>query len=175
MSVNLLEYQEKKPHYLKMVMWRVYQATVQKLLPNKLREYSLRMFGAKIGRMEVKRSVFIYAPWNLVTGDMVCIGPRVEIYNKAPVKIGDNVVVSQDAWICTASHDISDRTMGLVTKPIEIGGSVWIAAKAAVLPGVTIGEGAVVGACSVVTKDVKAWTVVGGNPAKILKERKLVK
>jgi putative colanic acid biosynthesis acetyltransferase WcaF len=106
-------------------------------------------------------------------GDFVCIGPNVEIYNKASVTIGNNVVISQDSYLCTASHDISSPTMMLITKPIVIGDNVWIGAKANILPGVTIGEGAVVGACAVVAKDVPAWSVVIGNPAKVIKKRNL--
>ena len=95
------------------------------------------------------------------------------MYSKGEIKIGNNVTISQGAYLCTATHDISSQTMDLICKPIVIEDNVWIASHATILPGVTIGEGAVVGACAVVTKDVAPWTVVGGNPAKFIKKRVL--
>ena len=83
------------------------------------------------------------------------------------------MVISQDAYLCTASHDIASPIMKLLTKPIRVGSNVWIAAKATILPGVTIGEGAVIGACAVVSKDVSSWSVVVGNPAKEVGSRNL--
>lgn len=171
-ELDLVHYSEAKPHYFKMVFWRVFNALVFPLLPSGLRTFSLRIFGAKIGKdCLFRRSAKFYAPWNFRCDDAVCIGPRVNVYNKAPVEIGRNVVVSQDVWICTASHDITSPHMNLTTKPIMIHSNVWIAAKASVLPGVCIHEGVVVGACSVVTKAATQWTVVGGNPAKVIKKR----
>ena len=174
MHIELTKYKESKPHYLKMVTWRVLNFWLFQLLPNVLRLALLRLFGAKIGRQcLVKGLAKFYAPWNFTCGDAVCIGPGVEVYNKAPVVIGSRVVISQDAYLCTASHDPCSRTMDLVTKPIAIGDDVWLAAKTAVMPGVTVEEGTVVAACSVVTHDTKAWTIVGGHPAVFLKERKV--
>lgn len=144
-----------------------------RLMPyNKMRTLWLRIFGAKMGRCcHVYPSVRIYAPWNLTLGEWTCIGPRVEIYDKGTIRIGSESVISQNAYLCTASHDISDPHMALVTKPIIIGNHVWVAAKATVLPGVKIGDGAVIGACSVVTKDVSPWKVAAGNPAVERKDR----
>lgn len=88
------------------------------------------------------------------------------------VIIGDNSVVSQGAFLCTAGHDITDSKHTLITAPIIIGDTAWVAADAFVNMGVTIGEGAVVGARAAVFKDVNPWTVVGGNPARFIKERK---
>ena len=100
-----------------------------------------------------------------------CIASGVDCYNVAPVIIGEQSTVSQGAYLCTASHDISDPKNHLVTKPIAIEGQAWIAAEAFVGMGVTIGEGAVVGARAAVFKDVEPWTVVGGNPARVIKRR----
>ena len=138
------------------------------------RSFALRLWGAKIGRRcAISASAKIWAPWNLEVGDYVAIGPRAEIYDVDKIVIGSNMTVSQDAYLCTASHDISQLKKPLVTKPIKLGDSAWIAARAIVLPGVTIGEGAVVAAGAVVTKDVEPWTVVGGNPARFIKKREL--
>ena len=103
----------------------------------------------------------------------MCVGPRVEVYCKDKVSIGSQVVVSQDAYLCTASHDITSPVMKLLTKPIKVGDKVWIAAKATVLPGVEIGDGVVIGACAVVAKDVRPWAIAVGNPASVVGERKL--
>ncbi len=135
----------------------------------------LRLFGAKIGkRCLICRGAKFYAPWNFECGDYVCIGPRVDVYCKDKVSIGSQVVVSQDAYLCTASHDITSPVMKLLTKPIMVGDNVWIAAKATILPGVTVNNGVVVGACAVVAKDVPELAVVVGNPAKVAGERNIL-
>ena len=89
------------------------------------------------------------------------------------VTIADNVVISQGSQLFTASHDISQSTNPLITAPIRIEHSVWVAAGCFIGKGVTIGEGAVVGARACVFRDVEAWTVVGGNPARFIKKRVL--
>ena len=173
-ELDLVHYSEVKPHYLKMVTWRVFNALIFPLLPRGLRTFSLRVFGAKIGKdCLFKRRAKFYAPWNFKCGNAVCIGPRAEIYNKDLVEIGNNVVISQDAWLCTASHDISSRRIELKTGPIRIGNNVWIAARATILPDVEIGDGVVIGACSVVAKNVAPWMVAVGNPAMVKGRRVL--
>lgn len=173
MKLELANYVEGKPHRMKRLLWLM----ASKLLyvtSWSIRSSVFRWFGAKVANdCALYPAAKYYAPWNLECGSRVCIGPGAEIYNKAKVTIGSNVVISQGAYICTASHDISSPTMDLVLKPITIGSNVWIAAKATILPGVTIGEGAVVGACAVVAKDVPPWSVVVGNPARVVKKREL--
>lgn len=171
MEINLGRYSETKPHFLRLVLWRA----VEKMLyvfPSVLRIMLLRLFGAKIGkRCLICRGTKFYAPWNFQCGDFVCIGPRVEVYCKDKVTIGSQVVVSQDAYLCTASHDVMSPVMKLLTKPIIVGSNAWIAARATVLPGVTVGEGGVIGACAVVAKDVSPWMIVVGNPAIAIRNR----
>lgn len=134
----------------------------------------MRCWGAKIGiRCQIKSSVRIWAPWNLKLGDYVAIGCNAQIYNVTNIEVGSKVVVSQGAYLCTASHDITHPENPLITKPIFIESFAWVAADAFVGMGVTIGEGAVVGARAVVTKDVEPWTVVAGNPARFIKKRVL--
>ena len=87
--------------------------------------------------------------------------------------IGANSTVSQEAFLCTASHDITDPLNHLTTAPIVIEDQAWIGARAFVGMRVTIGQGAVVGATASVYKDVEPWTIVGGNHAKVLKKREL--
>lgn len=174
-KMNLYEYHENKTHVVKLMMWRLLNLVFFLWCGNRFRQLLLRMFGAQIGRgCLICRGVKVYAPWNLQMGEMVCIGPNVELYNKDCVTIGSGVIVSQDSYLCTASHDITTSTMALKTKPITIGDNVWIAAKVSVAPGVVFGEGAVAALSSVVVKNVEPWTVVGGNPAQVVKKRSLV-
>lgn len=168
-------YAEKKEQPVKMRVWRVLNATLFPVVTNRMRMRLLRWFGAKIENWLVTNpSTRIYAPWNLeVKAPWAVLGPGVEIYNKAKVTLGAHAIVSQNAYLCTASHDVSSPVMALVTKPISLEADTWVAAKAVVLPGVTFHEGAVAGCSAVVTKDVPPWTVVGGNPAKFIKKREL--
>ena len=110
-------------------------------------------------------------PSRLVMGGQVWIDRNVCLYNVDRISIGDNAIISDGAFICTASHNIAKSDFPLVTAPVFIGAGAWIAARAIVLPGVTIGDGAVVAAGAVVSKDVEPWTVVAGNPAKPVKKR----
>ena len=116
-------------------------------------------------------SVKIWAPWNLKLGTYVAIDDEVNLYCVDKITIGTKVAISREAFICTASHDITQLSRPLITAPITIGDGVWIGARAIILPGVNIGEGAIIAAGSIVTKDVEPWTVVGGNPAKFIKKR----
>ena len=139
------------------------------------RRFLLRLFGAKIGHeCYIYENVRIWAPWNLVMGRRSCLGPRVNVYNTGKVCMGDQVTISHGAYLCPGSHDISDPSFPMICSDIQIDDQVWIATEAFVGGlGVHIGEGAVVGARSVVTKDVAPWTVVAGNPAKMIKKRVL--
>lgn len=169
-------YNEVKPHYIKRVLWTIINRTVFRCIigyPMRyIRNLLLRMFGAKIPLFSlVYPSATIFAPWNLEMGRHSCIGPKTSIYNKDKIIIGDFCVISQNASLCTASHDIADPKHGLITAPIVIGNKAWVATEAFIGMGVTIGEGAVVGARAAVFKDVEPWTVVGGNPARVIKQR----
>lgn len=139
---------------------------------HKWRRVVLILFGAKIGKGSVVHSSSkIWAPWNLEIGQVTCVGPYTRIYNPGKIIIGNKVTVSQYSYLCTATHAYETKLNTLYWKPIVIKDRAWIAADAFVGPGVTIGEGAVVGARAVVFKDVTAWMVVGGNPAKVIKKR----
>ncbi|PAY18785.1 putative colanic acid biosynthesis acetyltransferase [Rhodopirellula sp. SM50] len=134
----------------------------------------LRCFGATVtAQSRIDPTVRIWAPWNLTIGRNSSIGHHVDVYNVAPISIGDNATVSQYSYLCAASHDLADPTMKLTTSPIRIEHAAWVCAKAFVGPGVTVREGAVVGACGVVTKDVPEWTIVAGNPAREIRKREI--
>jgi len=158
------------------VYWSLFRTTFDKIVfAEKWRILLLRLFGAKIGSQShsIYSTCEIWAPWNLEIGDNVALSQRTNIYAVDKIKIGDNVVVSREAFLCTASHDISSSTMELFKAPIVVEANAWICARAIVMPGVTIGEGAVVGAGAIVTKNIAPWTVVVGNPARVVKQRVL--
>lgn len=176
--MDLSNYKEPKPHHMKRIIWYLINASIFRYIPSiQLRYFRnslLKMFGADIPwNTLIYGSCRIWAPWNLKVGKNSCIGPYTEIYNKSMVIIQDNCVVSQGTKLYTASHDITDSTHPLIHFPIILESKSWVAADAFIGPGVTIHEGAVVGARAVVFKDVGAWHVVAGNPAKFVKMREI--
>jgi putative colanic acid biosynthesis acetyltransferase WcaF len=138
------------------------------------RRFLLRCFGAKIGQsVHVYPSATIYFPWNFEAGDESAIGEQAFIYNLGRVTVGPRVTISHRAHLCAGTHDHAKRDFPLLRPPIVIGSDAWICADAFVGPGVTIGEGAIVGARAVAMKDVDAWSIVVGNPARESKKREI--
>lgn len=138
------------------------------------RRLLLKAFGAKIGTgVIIKPKVRIKFPWRLEIGDHSWIGEDAWIDNLALVKIGSNACISQGAYLCTGSHDWSSPTFDLIVKPITIADGAWVAAKSTVGPGVTVGEGAVLGLGSTTSKDLDPWSIYSGAPAEFLKKRVL--
>ena len=134
----------------------------------------LRLFGADMaGGSRVYPSARIWLPRNLRMGARATIGPGVQCYNMAPVKLGDGALVSQRAFLCAGDHDHRDPDFQLVTRPIAIGARAWVAAEAFVGPGVKVGEGAVLAARGCATSDIPGWTVWAGNPARQVGKRGL--
>src|SRR5437763_15150462 len=131
----------------------------------------LRSFGAKIGKgLVIGSNVNISFPWRLVVGDHAWIGDDVGILSLAQVTIESSVCVARRSFLCTGSHDIRREDFKLKVAPILIRTGSWIAIDSLILPGVTIGEGAVVSAGSVVLKDVPPNCLVRGNPATVVYE-----
>lgn len=154
------------------VVWSIFSRPFPKYVLIGWRRFLIRSFGGKIAATAaVHPSAKIFMPWNLEMKDYSCIAGEVDCYNAAKITIGINATVSKRAFLCTASHNISSPRHEQIEKSIIIEDRAWVAAEAFVGPGVTIGEGAVVGARAAVFKDVEPWTVVGGNPAKFLKNR----
>jgi putative colanic acid biosynthesis acetyltransferase WcaF len=138
------------------------------------RGFVLRCFGARIGaHVHTYSSTRVYFPWNLTIGEWSALGENALVYNLGPVTIGERVTISHGAHLCAGSHDYRRPDLPLLKPPITIGDQVWICADAFIGPGVTVGEGAVVGARAVAIKDVAPWTVVAGNPAELIKKREL--
>ena len=157
------------------IVWTIFIRPFPRATASKFEAMLLRLFGAKIGKgCDIYSSAKILVPYNLVIGDHVTLADRLLIQNTALVKIGSNSIVSQGTYLCAGSHNIYKKTFDTIRKPIIIGKNVWIAAECFVGPGITIGDGAVAGARSCIFKNVEPWTVVGGNPAKFIKERMLI-
>jgi len=159
------------------VAWGFVWLTLYRPSPKVLhgwRRFLLRLFGARLGHgAHPYPSARIWAPWNLEMGDHSCLAWDVDCYCVAKVSIGAHATVSQYSYLCTASHDFDQPNMPLTTAPIAIGEGAWIAADVFVGPGVTVGEGAVVGARSSVFEDVEPWVVVAGSPARFIRPRVL--
>lgn len=140
------------------------------------RRFLLRLFGATVGpNTHIYPSAIIYMPWNLTIGDDSSIGEWALIYNLGPITIGSKTTISQRVHLCAGTHDYTDPTLPLLKPPIAIGDQAWICADAFVGPNNTVGEGAIVGARAVVTKNVDPWAIVAGNPAKFIRKRELRK
>jgi putative colanic acid biosynthesis acetyltransferase WcaF len=136
------------------------------------RRFALILFGAKIGKhVLIRPGVRVTYPWNLTIGDYVWIGDKATLYSVAEISIGSHSVISQEAYLCAGTHDYQDVSFRFVSAPIRIAEECWIAARAFIGPGVEIGHASVIGAGSVVMKNVNAETVVAGNPAKIVARR----
>jgi putative colanic acid biosynthesis acetyltransferase WcaF len=134
--------------------------------------FLLRLFGAKLGATNfIYPTARIWAPWLLETGDLVTIGRGAEIYNPGGVSLGHRTIISQDAYLCGATHDYQTPNFTYIARLIRTESQVWICARAIVLPGVTCGSGSVLGAGSVIARDLKEWTVYAGNPAVPVRQR----
>ena len=143
----------------------------------KIRYYLLRNSFKSCGsNVTICSGVRIHGYKKLTIGDNVRIGEKTRISATGGVTIGNNVKFGPEVMIWSSNHDYYAPTAlpfgkENIAKPVVIQDNVWIAARACIIPGVTIGEGAVVAMGAVVTKDVPPCAVVGGNPAKVVKYR----
>jgi putative colanic acid biosynthesis acetyltransferase WcaF len=132
----------------------------------------LRSFGARIGHgVRIKPRVQVKFPWRLTVGDHSWIGEGVWIDNLADVRIGADVCLSQGAYLCTGSHDWARESFDLIVKPIVIGPSAWVCARAVLAPGTVLEPGAVVGLGAVARGQLASWQIHAGNPAQPGKAR----
>jgi putative colanic acid biosynthesis acetyltransferase WcaF len=156
-------------------LWFVVNALVLRnhLNPSSsLKVVALRMFGARIGSgVVVKPGVNVKYPWNLEIADHSWVGEDAWLDSLAPIRLGRSVCISQGAYLCTGNHDWTSPGFDLVARPIAIEDASWIAARAVVGPGVTVHEGAVLGAASLASGDLEAWTVYAGVPAVAVRRR----
>jgi len=159
--------------------WAAVQATLFRWSPRPwhgFRARLLRLFGAEIpepGRVVVFPTATVVFPWRLSLAPRSMVGPRVALYNLAPISLRRGANLSQNCHLCAGTHDYSRWSMPLVARPIVIGENAWLGADVFVGPGVSVGDLCVVGARSVVVKDLAPRTVCAGNPCRVLKERTL--
>ena len=164
-----------KAEVIKRWLWLCVQSTLFRWSPRPLHGFRaalLRCFGADIsGPVVIFPTVKITFPAKLSLAPRSMIGPRVTIYNLATIRLEYGANVSQNCHLCAGTHDFTRWSMPLVTKPIVIGRNAWLGADVFVGPGVTVGELCVVGARSVVVKDLAPSTICAGQPCRPLKTR----
>ncbi len=157
------------------VLWQVVWLILARPTPPALHAWRcaiLRAFGARIGRgVRIYGDCRIWHPRNLTMADGAVMGRAALCYNQGHITIGRDAVVSQDVTLCASTHDVNNPLFPLLLRPVVIEAHAWIAAEAFVGPGVTVGEGAVLGARAVAMRDLAPWTVFSGNPAAPLKPR----
>lgn len=160
------------------LIWNICSVFLFKATPSTIgifkywRIFILKCFGADLSYNSlIYSSAKIWAPWNLQMGEYSTIGPNVTVYNQAKITIGNHTVISQNAHLCASSHDYTKSNFPLILKPITIGNRVWVAADAFVGPNVIIEDNVVIAARAVVVSRVEKSTIVGGNPAKIIKNK----
>jgi len=134
----------------------------------------LKLFGAKIGKgVTVKQNINIKYPWFLCLGDYCWLGEEVWLDNLVEVNIGNNVILSQGAYLLTASHDYKKSEFDLKLGEIVLEDGVWIGAKAIVTSGVKCHSHSVLTSGSVTTSDLAPYMIYQGNPAKQKRKRQI--
>lgn len=161
------------------MLWAMVQATAYRWTwPTwyRYRVALLNLFGAKIHpTVRLRRTNHFVCPWNLEIDANAASGDHAIFYALGPIRIGKRVTISQYAQLCAGTHDYRDpELMPLQRLPITIDDDAWIAADAFVGPDVHIHEGAILGARGVAFKDLAAWTIFAGNPAKPIKPRETI-
>jgi putative colanic acid biosynthesis acetyltransferase WcaF len=179
MEKNIPKYVDTIPKSDKLYRlgWRVFSLFLFRpfSLPffNGWRIFLLKCFGSEIGHnCNIYASAYIPSPKNLIMGVHSTLGPEVKLHFGKTI-IGNKVTVSQRAYLCSATHETNSVNTPFIAGEIIIKDFVWIAAEAFIMSNVVINEGAIVGARSAVFKDVDAWSIIGGNPAKFIKKREL--
>jgi putative colanic acid biosynthesis acetyltransferase WcaF len=160
---------------LRRLTWNIVHLLLYRTSPRPFhgwRAFLLRLFGAKMGpNCHFYPASKIWAPWNLICADQVTAADGAEIYNPAPMSFGSHFILSQDAFLCGATHDYDDPAFPLLAYAMDFGPYAWVCARACVAPGVSVGEGAVLGLASVATRNLDPWSVYAGAPAVRVKER----
>ena len=156
-------------------VWWLFQALFVLPTPQFMfgwRRFALILFGAKIGEhVLIRPGVRVTYPWNLTVGDYVWIGDNAILYSVAEISIGSHSVISQEAYLCAGTHDYHDVSFRFVSAPVRVAAECWISARAFIGPGVKVGYAAVIGAGSIVMKDVDPLAIMAGNPAKLIRKR----
>jgi len=163
---------------VKRLLWNIAWGILFRFSPRPFfawRALLLRLFGARLGpTCKFYPSSRVWAPWNLICADLVAVADGAEIYNPAPIRIGSHAILSQNSYLCGATHDFDDPAFPLLAYTMEVGPYAWICARACVAPGVNVSEGAVLGLASVATRNLESWSVYAGAPAVKVKERQRI-
>ena len=159
--------------FLKKVWYKYNYSKLRKRQLSKLK--TLQTYGIN---NYICNGVQFFTPEKISLGDHVWIGNNVKIDGRGGIQIASGCILARDIEIISSNHYFQGEDLleipydkRFLSKPITIQENVWIGLRTVILPGVTIGEGAVIGACSVVTKDVPPLAIVGGNPAKVIRYR----
>ena len=156
-------------------LWNLTYALLYRPSPRPMhawRAWLLRLFGAKLGtKCHFYAKGRIWAPWNLVCEDRVSLADDAELYNPSKFYLGSHAIISQGAYVCGATHTYNDPAFPLISMPMRFGAYSWVCAKAIVSPGVSLGNGAILGLGSIATRDLEPFGVYAGVPAKKVKER----
>ena len=157
------------------LLWNIVHLLLYRTSPRPMhawRSTLLRLFGAKMGpNCHFYPASKVWAPWNLICADQITAADGAEIYNPAPMTFGSHFIASQDAFLCGATHNYDDPAFPLLAYSMHFGAYAWVCARACVAPGVSVGEGAVLGLASVATRNLEPWIVYAGSPAVKVKER----
>ena len=155
----------------KIFIWEIIWFLFCKWTPKPLnfwRLFVLKVFGCKIyGVPFVHQRAIIYHPWNLILHNRASIGDRTVMYALDKIEVLELSVIAQEAYICAGTHNFNSSNKELITDKIIIGKDTFIGARAFILPGLKIGNNSLIGACSVVTKNIPDNCKAYGNPAKI--------
>lgn len=161
-----------RSEYFRKALWRLVQPTLFRVARPRWRVRVLRLFGGDIHpTAHIRGTVRIHHPWLLRMYEYSSLGDHVDVYNLGPIVIGRHTTISQGAHLCAGSHDYMSPGMPLLRPPIIIGSGTWICSEAFIGPDVRVGHNCVVGARAVVTKDIPDGVIVGGNPARVIRER----
>jgi putative colanic acid biosynthesis acetyltransferase WcaF len=162
-------------HRLARLLWGMTYLLLYRFSPRPMhawRSLLLRLFGARMGPgCHFYPQGKVWAPWNLFCDDCCTLADQAEIYNPSPIYLESHCIVSQQAYICGATHDYNHSDFPMISYSMRLGAYSWICARASVSPGVNVGEGAVLGLGSVANNDLEPWTVYGGVPAVKIKAR----
>jgi putative colanic acid biosynthesis acetyltransferase WcaF len=162
----------------KMLLWEYVWVMFCRWTPkqfNKWRLFWLKLFGTKInGTPFVHQRCRIEHPWNLILHDRSCLGDSAVAYAQDVIELFENAVIAQETYICTGTHDFENPIMPLKTDRITIKKNAFIGARTFLLPGITIGENTIIGACSVVSKSIPNNCTAVGNPCKVISNKKVM-
>jgi putative colanic acid biosynthesis acetyltransferase WcaF len=155
---------------LKMIIWEYVWWILCSWTPkpaNSWRLFWFKLFGGKVlGTPFIHQRARIQIPWNLTLHNRAALGDRTNAYSLGPIIVHEHATVAQECYLCTGTHAFNEPGLNLITAPISIGPYAFVGVRAVILPGVNVGEHAIIGACSVVTRNVPPHTVVKGNPAR---------